>query len=189
VRLVTYPPFAEDAMTTVTNSQTGDSGLDASSTIEIDVLMRSWAARRTSFLARQAEALANRHRFIADADELVARIVRPTLDAIAERLNADGGGGRVEESPGTAQRPLRLRLWMSLEGEVPVPGRQDGNPYFQIDLDVANRRFTIWEGDMWRKQGASRATTPWRLEEVTKSSVADPVVAILKRASAHDIEA
>ena len=174
-------------MTSVMNSQSCLLPLGKSAVTEIDYLMHSWAERRTSFLTQQAAATAQRHQFIAETNELIDQVVRPTLEAIAERLRADFG--RVEVLPTTQQRPVRVTLWMSLNGEVAVPGRQDLNPYLQLDLDVPNRRFRVWEGDIWQKQGASRSALPWRLNEVTMDSVAERVIAILARASGHDINA
>ena len=75
---------------------------------------------------------------------------------------------------------------MSLEGEIASP-RQDRNPYLQLDLDVPNWRFKVWEGDMWEKQGSSRDSTPWRLNEVTTKALTQRVIAILHRAASHDV--
>jgi hypothetical protein len=42
---------------------------------------------------------------------------------------------------------------------------------------------------MWEMQGASRATEPWQLAEITTESVTARIVAILQRAADHDVVA
>jgi hypothetical protein len=75
---------------------------------------------------------------------------------------------------------------MSLKGEITGAPRQDRNPYLQLDADVAHHRVDVWEGDMWEKQGTSRATSPWQLSEISSESITERVVAILERAANHD---
>jgi hypothetical protein len=74
---------------------------------------------------------------------------------------------------------------MSLDGETIGAPRQDLNPYLQLDADVAHRRIDVWEGDMWQKQGTSRSTAPWQLNEISTKSVTERVVGILERAARH----
>ena len=144
------------------------------------------AARRQAFAQRQAEARAARQQFEHAAHDLVCTVIWPAFEAIAARLNTDGGGGRVDERLADGIHPYRLTLWMSLEGQIASP-RQDRNPYLQLDLDIPNRRFKVWEGDMWEKQGSSRNSTPWRLDEVTTKAVTQRAVAVLHRAASHDV--
>ena len=118
--------------------------------------------------------------------DLALTVIRPAFDAIAARLNADGGGGQVDERFADGAHPYRLTLWMSLEEQIASP-RQDRNPFLQLDLDMPNRRFKVWEGDMWEKQGSSRDSTPWRLDEVTTKAVTERAVAVLRRAASHDV--
>jgi hypothetical protein len=54
---------------------------------------------------------------------------------------------------------------------------------------VTTRRIDVREGDMWEKQGCSRATAPWQLSEITAESVTNRVVDILQRAAGHDVRA
>jgi hypothetical protein len=82
---------------------------------------------------------------------------------------------------------LRLTLWMALDREVAVPDRLDLYPYLQLDHDVPNRVFTIWEGDMWERQGSSRATDPWTLADITTTVVTERAISILRRAAGHDV--
>lgn len=153
---------------------------------EVDDVLGSWAARRQAFAQRQAEARAARQQFEHAANELARTVIRPAFDAIAARLNTDGGGGRVDERLADGTHTYRLTLWMSLDGQIASP-RQDRNPYLQLDLDVPNRLFKVWEGDMWEKQGSSRDSTPWRLDEVTTKAVTERSIAVLHRAANHDV--
>ena len=111
--------------------------------------------------------------------------MKPTLLEVAEQLNENGGGGLVEERPAAGNHGKRLILWMSLEGPVVVPPRADRNPYIQLDIDVLWRRITVWEGDMWQKLGASRRTEPFCLDELTKDSVTQRTVGVLRRSVNH----
>ena len=79
----------------------------------------------------------------------------------------------------------RLILWMSLKGKITGTPRQDLNPYLQLDVDVEHRRIDVWEGDMWEREGTSRATSPWQLDEITSETVTERVVSILERAAGH----
>jgi hypothetical protein len=155
---------------------------------EVDDVLGDWSNRRQAFVQRQAEARAARQQFESDALDLARTVIRPAFDALAARLNADGGGGRVYQRLADSSHCFRLRLWMSLEGEIATP-RQDRNPYLQLDLDVRNSRINVWEGDMWKKQGSSRDSTPWRLDEITNDAVTQRVIAILHRAASHDVVA
>lgn len=109
------------------------------------------------------------------------RVVGPAFRDIAVRMNGHGGGGLVEERPEEGRHGQRLTLWMSLDGPVAVPPRHDRNLYIQVDVDVLGRCVTVWEGDLWHKQGASRRTEPFTLEELTTESVTDRAVAVLRR--------
>jgi hypothetical protein len=77
-------------------------------------------------------------------------------------------------------------LWISSASEIATP-RQVRNPYLQLDFDVPNRQFKVWEGDMWQKQGSSRNSTPWRVDEITTKAVTQRVIAILRRPASHDV--
>ncbi len=153
---------------------------------EIDDVIGEWTDHRQAFAQRQAEARAARLQFERDGDVLATNVIRPTLVALVARLRTDGGDGRIDERPRDDRHSYRLTLWMSLEGSIADP-RQDRNPYLQLDLDVPNRRFNVWEGDMWEKQGSSRDSTPWRLDEITVEAVTHRAIAILERAASHDV--
>ena len=125
--------------------------------------------------------------FIRHAEGLAGSVIRPSLHAIAESLKTCGGDGRLRERPRDAFHSLRLTLWMALDGELTDLDRPDRYPYIQLDLDVGARRFNVWEGDMWERQGSSRATAPWDLSDITGPVVTERVIAILRRAASHDV--
>lgn len=183
-QLVSEPPATVPATAVVVAAV--PSTTQADPLAEIDDVVGEWTDRQQAFVQRQADARAARLQFEHDAEVLAHTVVRPALDAVVARLRADGGDGRVDERPRDDRHPYRLTLWMSLEGTIAEP-RQDRNPYLQLDLDLANRRFNVWEGDMWEKQGSSRDSTPWRLDEITTEAVTDRVIAILERAASHDV--
>jgi hypothetical protein len=154
--------------------------------VEVDEVLHSWSIQRQDFVDIQDEAKAARDTFVRDALNLAITVIRPALDVLSARLTADGGSGRVDERLGDDSHSYRLTLWISLEGEIATP-RKDLNPYLQLDLDVPNRRFNVWEGDMWEKQGSSRDSIPWQLEDITDEAVTQRVIAILRRAASHDV--
>jgi hypothetical protein len=165
-----------------TTNEHGDTGLAA-----LDEVLASWSADRKAFAKQGAEANEQRKRFVLEANQVFELIVRPAMEAAVDRLGQDGGGGRVQERPGDDRQNLRFTLWMSLEGEVANPPRQDRNPYLQLDLDAANEQVDVWEGDMWEKQGSSHVGKPWVLAEITTDSVTERIVAILRRSASHDV--
>ncbi len=76
-------------------------------------------------------------------------IVRPAMQAFLERLCANGGGGLVEERsgvPGAGVAP-RIRLWMSLSGDLIGRPRRDQHPYLQLDFDAAKQQVNLVESD------------------------------------------
>lgn len=144
-------------------------------------------ARQQETQEAQTWAVLLERRLFADATaRTFERVVKPALLDVAEQLNENGGGGLVEERPAAGNHGKRLILWMSLEGPVVVPPRADRNPYIQLDIDVLWRRITVWEGDMWHKLGASRRTEPFCLDELTKDSVTQRTVGVLRRSVNHD---
>ena len=154
---------------------------------EIDDVLDGWSARRRVFRRQQVEAEDERQEFIRHAEGLASSVIRPSLEAVAQRLRACGGDGTVVERQRDGLHGLRLTLWMALDRKVAELDRPDLYPYIRLDLDVPGRRFTVWEGDMWERQGASRATAPWGLTEITGPVVTERVVAILRRASSHNV--
>jgi hypothetical protein len=152
---------------------------------EIDDILEHWTDRQHQLAEREARAQAEAKRFLEEYKELSEHVIKPAMEQIIQRLRKDGGGGLTWEGGSTTTHRPRLVLWMSLDGEIIGAPRQDLNPYLQLDADVAHRRIDVWEGDMWQKQGTSRSTAPWQLNEISTKSVTERVVAILERAARH----
>jgi hypothetical protein len=157
--------------------------------VEVDTALRVWSRREREFAQRQAAEQADLDRFLADFEDISERVLKPTLDAVVQRLRSDGGDGILWERRPDAVHGPRLTLWMSLEGEMSAEPHQDRNPFLQLDADVAHRRVNVWEGDMWQKQGVSQQTLPWHLSEISPASVTERVVGILGRAAQHGLGA
>lgn len=154
---------------------------------EIDDVLDAWSDRRRDFRHQQVEAEDERQEFILHAGGLSSSVIRPSLQAIAVRLKACGGDGTLVERPRDAFHGLRLTLWMALDRKITALDRPDLYPYIRLDLNVARRRFTVWEGDMWERQGASRPADPWVLSDISPSFVTERVMAILRRAAGHEV--
>jgi hypothetical protein len=152
---------------------------------EIDDILEHWTDRQHQLAEREAQAQAEAKRFLEEFKKLSEHVIKPAMEQIIQRLRKDGGGGLIWEGASTTTHRPRLVLWMSLDGEIIGAPRQDLNPYLQLDVDVEHRRIDVWEGDMWQKQGTSRSTAPWQLNEISIKSVTERVVAILERAARH----
>ena len=137
-------------------------------------------------LRSRRTARSKSNNFLKEFEDLTDTVIRPTMEMAVERLRTDGGDGLIEEHHLDALHKPRVTLWMSMQGEVASP-RQDLNPFLQLDADVANRRITVWEGDMVKNQGTSRATSPWTPSEVTPESIMDRIVGVLRRAGTHGV--
>jgi len=146
---------------------------------------RSERARREDEYERRLEE--RRLQFLQAYSELCARLVRPTMDIVLDRLRQDGGGGRIVEHPGGEPRFTlpQITLWMSLEGELVGEGREDRHPYFRLDADPARGIVRVHQGDMWLGGGshASGETDTWQLAEITKELIEQRIVEILRRAA------
>lgn len=149
---------------------------------EIDEVIEEFEEHRAQVMADAARRGVDSEAFDRHADETIDRVIRPTMQRVAWRLRRDGADGRIVEAPSDARHTRRLTFWMSLDGAVADPPRQDRNPFLQIDVDVPNRRIKVWEGDMWEGRGTSRSTAPWHLDEITVDMVSGRIVGILRRA-------
>ena len=170
-------PDAPSDVPDVCDTSVPDGGLHV-----VDELLATYGRQQEDNAAHARTVLLERDRFAQAAACTVERVVGPTLREFAERLNAHGGGGLVEECLAQGRHGQRLTLWMSLEGPVAVPPRVDRNPYLRLDVDVSWRRVMVWEGDIWHKRGASRRTEPFTLEELTTQNVTERAVGVLRRA-------
>ena len=139
--------------------------------------------------AEEAERVAAaRSEFSADFTRRFEDDVRPAMEAIIERLQADGGGGVILERPADESRHFthRFTLWMSLLGEIEGTPREDRHPYLRLDADVDERRVEVWEGDLWRNRrgGTSRKAAEWTLQEMDGTHVEREAIEILRRSAA-----
>ncbi len=147
----------------------------------IDDLLATYARRLEEQAAHVRATLLDQNRFARAAACKFERVVKPAFGEIAERLSTHGGGALIEERPAEGRHGQRLILWVSLEGPVVLPPRVDRNPYIRLDVDMPWRRITVWEGDMWNKQGSSRPAEPFTLEGLTTQDVAERAVAVVRR--------
>jgi hypothetical protein len=111
--------------------------------------------------------------------------VRPAMQAFLERLRANGGGGFLEERsgvPGAGVAP-RIRLWMSLSGDLIGRPRRDQHPYLQLDFDVAQRRVSLIEGDVRRGHGSADPVSTWITADITDAMVTESLLEVLRRAA------
>ena len=154
---------------------------------EIDSLMQKRVDEERKSTARGAQLLADRSEFSALFDTVCDEQVRPSMEAVIDRLRRNGGGGTIEELPEDEgrHRGHRLTLWMSLEGEISGSPRQDRHPYLQLDADVDKRTVSVSEGDMWQGSGGNRSgrAAEWHLSEITPQLVTAEAVAILRRSA------
>jgi hypothetical protein len=153
---------------------------------QIDQIVDRWSHLRQESAAEQAHAEVERERFLKEFQDITNSVIRPTMEIAIERLRKDGGGGLIEERHLDTLHKPRVTLWISMQGEVANP-RQDLNPFLQLDADVANRRINVWEGDMVENQGTSRPTSPWVLSGVTRESIMERIVDVLRRAGTHGV--
>lgn len=114
-----------------------------------------------------------------------ASTVRPAMESFLERLRANGGGGLVEERSGVQGAGVapRIRLWMSLSGELIGRPRGDQHPYLQLDLDVTQQQVNLAEGDMWKGHGNSGPVGSWITSEITGTMVTESLLDVLRRAA------
>lgn len=155
----------------------------------IDHIVGHWTELRHEKSTKEARVEAEREQFLEDFRKLDESIIQPAMEATLKELRKDGGGGRIDVRQEDLMHRPRVTLWMSLEGEIRGVPHQDKNPYLQLDADVAHRQVAVWEGDMWMKEGVSRDTAPFKMDEVTTESVTERILGILQRAATHGITA
>jgi hypothetical protein len=152
---------------------------------EIDHVLNRWSRRQQERSDERLKAIAETEQFLQDFALVSTGVIRPSMEAVIERLRKSGGDGAIEERGSDASHAPRVILWMSLQGEIPAEPHQDRNPFLQLDAHAERRRVDVWEGDMWEKLGTSQATEPWELAEISSASVTARAVRILERAATH----
>ena len=110
------------------------------------------------------------------------------MEAVIERLQADGGGGVLVERPADESRRFthRFTLWMSLLGEIEGSPREDRHPYLRLEAEVEKRCVEVWEGDLWRNRpgGTSRKVAEWTPQEMDGTHMEREAIEILRRSAA-----
>jgi hypothetical protein len=128
-----------------------------------------------------AERVALREEF----SSACAHTIRPAMQAFLERMRANGGGGLIEERSGVQRTGVaaRIRLWMSLSGEIIGRPRRDQHPYLQLDLDVVEQRVNLVEGDKFKGHGDAGPVGSWAVSEITGPLVTQSLIDVLQRAA------
>jgi len=170
---------------------TRDSGPDAAATSAPDLLdevdrifeLRSRVLDATG--ERRSDVDAERIRLQEEFASVCVFTVRPAMQSFLDRLRVHGGGGLLEERADVqgAGVAARIRLWMSLSGELIGRPRQDQHPYLQLDLDVVEQHVNVSEGDMWKGHGTSGPVGFWIASEITTAGVMQSLIGILRRAA------
>jgi hypothetical protein len=155
----------------------------------IDQIVGHWTELRHEKATKEEEAEAERERFLDNFRKLDEAIIQPAMEATLTELRKDGGGGQIDVRKEDLMHRPRVTLWLSLEGEIKGTPDQGKNPYLQLDADVAHRQVAVWEGDMWMKEGVSRDTAPFKMDEITTESITERILGILKRAATHGVAA
>jgi len=139
----------------------------------------------TRSVERQSDANTERARLQAEFSAVCSQRVLPAMQAFLERLRLNGGGGLVEEHDGVEGAGVapRVRLWMSLSGEIIGRPRQDQHPYLELDFDVAQQQVNVAEGDMWKGHGRSGPVGVWIASEITSEMVTESLIDVLRRAA------
>jgi len=140
----------------------------------------------TRSVERQSDAGTERARLQAEFSAVCSQQILPAMQAFLERLRMNGGGGLVEEHDGVEGAGVapRVRLWMSLSGEIIGRPRQDQHPFLELDFDVAQQQVNVAEGDMWKGHGTSGPVGVWIASEITSEIVTESLIDVLRRAAA-----
>jgi hypothetical protein len=161
---------------------------EVTSTDELDEVDRIFETRLRTLRQsedRRSQVDVERVRLQKEFSALCATTVRPAMQAFLERLRFNGGGGLLEERTDVqgAGVAARIRLWISLSGELIGRPRQDQHPFLQLDLDVVEQRVTVVEGDMWKGHGTSGPVGTWVASEITPAMVTESLIDVLRRAA------
>jgi hypothetical protein len=134
---------------------------------------------------RRSQVDAQRKAIQEEFSSACAQIIRPAMQAFLERMRHNGGGGLLEERSGVQRAGVaaRIRLWMSLSGEIIGRPRRDQHPYLELDLDVVEQRVNLVESDKWKGHGNSGPVGSWTVSEITGPMVTQSLVDVLRRAA------
>jgi hypothetical protein len=152
---------------------------------EVDHIFEMRSQSASQSVARQSQAETEAMRLQDEFGSVCEEQILPAMQAFLERLRLNGGGGLLEERDGVGARVSpRVRLWMSLSGELIGRPRRDQHPYLQLDFDITRKRVSVEEGDMWKGHGTSGPAGAWILSEITGDTVTAALLGVLRRAAA-----
>jgi hypothetical protein len=164
-----------------------DPGAGGDPLADLDAIMAALAARDRASDDRSTSRLDAVERFQSAFAEACQTEVRPAMEAVIERLRANGGGGLIHQHPGGEPRFRHPSCvaWLSLEGEILGDPRPDRHGYLQIEADVTAREILISEGDMREGGGGSRSgrAGTWQLSDLTQERVRAELVEIVRRSA------
>lgn len=152
---------------------------------EVDHIFEMRSRRMHHSADRLAQADTENTRLQDEFASVRAQTIEPAMQGFLERLRMNGGGGLLEIREGVQGAGVspRVRLWMSLSGELIGRPRQDQHPYLQLDFDMAQQRVNVAEGDMWKGHGTSGPAETWIASEITVDMVTQSLLGILRRAA------
>ena len=153
---------------------------------EVDQIFETRSRGLSHTAESQQRADTERTRLYEEFSSTSASIIRPAMEAFLERVRTNGGGGLLEVRDGVQEAGVspRVRLWLSLSGELIGRPRQDQHPYLQLDFDLALQLVNVAEGDMWKGHGSSGPVGSWIVSEITGAVVTESLLGILRRAAA-----
>jgi hypothetical protein len=153
-----------------------------------DEILAGVAQRSRQSAESGAHQLDLNEEFLTAFNNACQTVVIPAMKSAVDRLRGHGGDGMIETHPGGEPRfrSPSVVLWICLEGSIVGSPRQDQLPYLQVEADLATRKVSIAEGDMWKGigGGSSGAAGSWEVADLTTARVLAEIVAIARRAAA-----
>jgi hypothetical protein len=167
-------------------SQSAATPVSADALREVDQIFEARSRGLSHTAESQERADTERTRLYEEFSSTSATVIRPAMEAFLERVRTNGGGGLLEVRDGVQEAGVspRVRLWLSLSGELIGRPRRDQHPYLQLDFDLALQLVNVAEGDMWKGHGSSGLVGSWIVSEITDAVVTESLLGILRRAAA-----
>jgi hypothetical protein len=167
-------------------SQSAATPVSADALREVDQIFEARSRGLSRTAESQERADTERTRLYEEFSSTSATVIRPAMEAFLERVRTNGGGGLLEVRDGVQEAGVspRVRLWLSLSGELIGRPRRDQHPYLQLDFDLALQLVNVAEGDMWKGHGSSGLVGSWIVSEITDAVVTESLLGILRRAAA-----
>jgi hypothetical protein len=182
----TSPRNSQDPVDVDGSSQATDPTTPSSDALaEVDRIFEKHSEALGQSAERRTHTATEHVRLREEFAAVSAGTIRPAMETFLERLRLNGGGGLVEERSGVEGAGVapRIRLWMSLSGELIGRPRRDQHPYLQLDLDVTRQQVNLDEGDMWKGRGTSGPVGAWITSEITGAMVTESLLDVLRRAA------